>query len=97
MRSNFYAMTKSLIVALKMTIENHDTIALINDELINRMTIKLIQKIQKYITNNCKMKTIEDELDMLKKFEIHTKHELIEKTNFLEIKSIKEYIILKNQ
>ena len=97
MKSSLYATTKSLIVELKMTIENHNTIALINDELINRMTIKLIQRIQKYITNNCKIKTIKNELCMLKKFEVHTKHKLIEKTSFLEIKNIKEYIILKNQ
>ena len=42
------------------------------------------------------MKTIKNELCMLKKFEIHTKHKLIEKTNFLEIKNIKEYVIIKN-
>ena len=34
---------------------------------------------------------------MLKKFEVHTKHELIEKTSFLEIKNIKGYVILENQ
>ena len=52
MKSNLYVTTKSLIVVLKITIKNHDTITLINNELINRMTIKLIQRIQKYVTNN---------------------------------------------
>ena len=39
---SLYATKKSLIVALKMTIENHETIVLINNESINRMTTKLM-------------------------------------------------------
>ena len=42
MKLNFYATKKSLIVVLKMKIKNHETIILLNNKLINRITIKLI-------------------------------------------------------
>ena len=96
MKVESHSLKKSLTTTLKIEIEKHQIVALINEKKKNKIITSLCDKIAKYFKNLFK-KEINEYTNKILEVEIKIKHDLIKITNFIIISSFKEYVILRNE
>ena len=96
MKVESHSLKKSLTTTLKIEIDKHQIVALINEKKKNKITTSLCDRIAKYLKNLLK-KEINEYTNKILEVEIKIKHDLMKITNFITISSFKEYVILRNE
>ena len=96
MKVESHSLKKSLTTTLKIEVEKHQIVVLMNEKKNNKITITLCDKIAKYFKNFLK-KEINEYIDKILEVEIRIKHDLMKITNFIIISSFKKYVILRNE
>ena len=96
MKIESHSLKKSFTIALKIEIEKHQIVTLINEKKENKIITSLCDKIAKYLKNLLRKK-INEYTNKVLEVEIKIKHDLMKITNFITISSSWEYVILRNE
>ena len=96
MKIESHSLKKSFTTTLKIEVEKHQIVILINEKKKNKIITTLCDKIAKYLKNLLK-KEINEYTNKILEIEIRIKHDLMRITNFITISSFKKYVILENE
>ena len=96
MKVESHSLKKSFTTTLKIEVEKHQIVILMNEKKNNKITTTLCDKIAKYFKNFLK-KEINEYTNKILEVEIRIKYDLMRITNFIIISNFKEYVILRNE
>ena len=96
MKVESHSLKKSFTTTLKIEIEKHQIVALMNEKKDNKITTTLCDKIAKYFKNFLK-KEINEYTNKILEVEIRIKHDLMKIIDFIIISNFKKYVILRNE